>query len=181
MVLKEKFIEYIKNQNIIFIGTIDVKDIVINRSVRKYCMENKCGQYGNNFMCPPCVGSVEDFKEKLKNYDSCIVVLKNKKITNKINREEYYEASEELHQILLNIEYKAKSLGYEKALALIAGNCRLCKPCKKVLGEKFCPYPERARPSSESLGIDVIETLNKLGVKLEFRDDEVTWVGMMLK
>lgn len=176
----EKLISYIEGEKVVYIGKISANEIIIDERVREYCVENKCGQYNKNFMCPPEVGEVKDFRKKLKKFDHCILVLKREKISNKEDREEYFRPARELHNILLNIEKKGKELGFENSFALIAGNCKLCNPCKKLLGYKKCPYPEVSRPSSESLGIDVIKTVSQIGVEIEFKDTEVSWVGMVI-
>lgn len=176
----EKLVEYIRNKDIIYLGKILTNNIIIDEKVREYCKDNKCGQYNKNFMCPPDIGEIKDFKNKLKKFNYCIVVLIKQKILNKEDREEYFRPARKLHKILLEIEKKGKDLGFENALALIAGNCKLCNPCKKVLGYRECPYPEYSRPSSESLGIDVINTVAKMGLEIEFKDTEVTWVGMII-
>jgi predicted metal-binding protein len=178
---KEKLLlNRICEKNVAFLGKMKPEELVIEEKVREYCMQNKCGQYGRNFMCPPKVGSVESNRKKILDFDSCLVLIKKHKLINPENREEFYIPAKELHKILLEIENEAKELGYNKATSLIAGNCRMCKPCKIVFGEKNCPYPEKSRPSAEALGINVIETIKKLGLHLEFKKDEVTWVGIIL-
>lgn len=177
---KGKLLDRICKKDVIFVGEMKPEELVIEEKVREYCMQNKCGQYDRNFMCPPRVGSVESNREKILNFDSCLVLIKKYKLINPENREKFYIPAEELHKILLEIENEAKELGYNKATSLIAGNCRICNPCKVVFGEKNCPYPEKSRSSAESLGINVIETIKKLGLNLEFKNDEVTWVGIIL-
>jgi len=46
----------------------------------------------------------------------------------------------------------------------MAGPCRLCKTCN-VKGR--CRFPEMARPSMESCGIDVYATARNSGIKLD--------------
>ena len=41
-------------------ASIDVKDIVFNADFRKSCKENKCGNYGRNYTCPPYAGTAEE-------------------------------------------------------------------------------------------------------------------------
>ena len=171
---------FIKEQKLIYIDTINTSRLIIDDKVRNYCIENKCGQYGNNFMCPPYIGEVTDFRNKLKEYKASIIVLEKERILNPINREEVYRAADRLNNKLLEIETKAKELGYKNCKVLFAGNCRFCLPCKIQLGYTKCPYPNKGRPSSEGLGIDVIKTLDKIGINLEFKEHEVTWVGMIL-
>jgi predicted metal-binding protein len=50
--------------------------------------------------------------------------------------------------------------GYYKAFSLVGEACALCKEC--AFPEE-CRFPAERRPSLESLSIDVIGTLKKLG------------------
>ena len=43
----------------------DVIKLIPTDWVRAFCFQNKCGNYGNNYMCPPLVGSLEELKLKL--------------------------------------------------------------------------------------------------------------------
>lgn len=176
---KEKLIQFIKNEDVFLIKEINPKDIVIDEKIRGYCEKNRCGNYGNNFMCPPAIGSVNDFMQKMENYNICFIIgIKDKNVN--LKSEEVYKSKNKLNRILLEIEQEAGRLGFFNAKVLIAGNCNICNPCKKALGYKSCPYPKMSRPSPEALGVDVFKTLEDIGYKLEFKDDEVTWIGMLL-
>ncbi|MHC1591265.1 MAG: DUF2284 domain-containing protein, partial [Candidatus Helarchaeales archaeon] len=44
-----------------------------------------------------------------------------------------------------------------------------------------CRHPKEARASMEGMGISVVETLEKVGLTVEFPPKEyLTWVGMIL-
>ncbi len=176
----DKLLDCIKTKNVELKGIIKPSDLVIDEKVIKYCKENKCGQYGRNFMCPPNNIGLNIFKKSLEDYSYCIILLYEQEISKSKDKEEFYRAADALNHILLDIEKEFKSQGYNKTMALFAGNCRNCKPCKINEGYKKCPYPEKSRPSSESLGVDVIKPLENMGISIEFRQDKVTWVGMIL-
>lgn len=154
--------------------------IIIDEKVRDYCIENKCGKYGKNFMCPPYVGSVYDFKEEISNYNYGIIAVIKDKIKDLEEGKNYYKSAEILHRILLETEGKCKELNLNNTKTLIGGNCRICKLCAAALGEEKCRYPKIARPSLEAVGIDVINTCKKVGINIQFKKDEVMWVGMVL-
>jgi predicted metal-binding protein len=42
--------------------------------IRELCFANKCGNYGNNYMCPPHIGSLEEIKARLKKFH-CGILL----------------------------------------------------------------------------------------------------------
>ncbi|WP_054871434.1 DUF2284 domain-containing protein [Caloranaerobacter sp. TR13] len=157
-----------------------INEIEITQTVRNYCIQNKCEQYGANYMCPPYVGGIEEFKKKLKTYNVGFIVIVKDNVNDPNDMKEFYKPAYKLHEIMLELEEEVKKLGFENSYALIGGNCKLCKVCNAKLGIKKCNYPNKARPSLEAMGIDVINTCKKIGINIEFRKDEVTWVGLLL-
>jgi predicted metal-binding protein len=168
------------NNDVALVKVINPNQLIVTQKVRDYCIENKCGKYNKNFMCPPYTGDINSFKERLKNYRKGIIIGVKDKILKDDRKEKAYESADKLHKIMLDAELMAKKLGFDNGTALIGGNCRICRVCAVELGLKNCLYPEKARPSLEAMGIDVIETLRNIGITLEFRQDEVTWIGLLL-
>jgi len=64
-------------------------------------------------------------------------------------------------------------------MGMIGGNCELCETCKAVTKEP-CPYPVKARMSLESIAVDVMALLKRLGLESEFRTDRIKWTGCLL-
>ncbi|QEK11024.1 DUF2284 domain-containing protein [Crassaminicella thermophila] len=171
---------YINTKNIDFMQEISPKELLVSQKVRDACIKNKCGQYNNNFMCPPYVGEIEDFLKKLEGYTKGFLIFVKDKIDDPSDLNQFYKSATILHEIMLDIEKKGKELGFHKAFALIGGNCRLCDVCNAKLGKDNCINPKMARPSLEAVGIDVIHTCSQKGITIEFRKDEVIWVGLLL-
>jgi predicted metal-binding protein len=38
------------------------------------CEQNKCGQYGKNWTCPPAVQSVDAFRREMASYDTGLIL-----------------------------------------------------------------------------------------------------------
>lgn len=175
-----KLKKFAYNKGISRAEEINIKDIIISEKVREACIANKCGKYGQNLMCPPYVGEIDDFRKELKEFRVGILFLITDTINNPENINEFYESAIKLHKIMLEIEAKSTELGYKKKKTLIGGNCKLCSPCNAELGKKRCEYPDKARPSLEAVGISVINTCKTKGIDIKFKKDEVTWVGLLM-
>lgn len=161
------------------IHNIDPKEIVFDDSIRGYCKENKCGRYDNNFMCPPIIGSVENYKKIIKSYNKGYLVL-IKDIIEDSNAYKYYNSQRKLHEIVLGIEKNLINEGHIEPLGFIAGECRICRPCKKEEGYDRCIHPNRARTSLEAIGVNVVETVEKKGIEIVFGTNKITWIGVVL-
>jgi predicted metal-binding protein len=161
---------------------IHSRDIVVDERVRFQCSYSGCRDYGRKLMCPPHTPGVDEFKKILSSYYMAVLVQLEGAIVNKDNWEpETDRWALQLHDIIYKLEKKAFSLGFPFAAGLIGGSCKLCKDCP---GENDtnakCLHREKARPSMEAMGIDVLSTCKNTGIKVEFSPTKVIWAGMVL-
>ena len=146
--------------------------------IRELCFENKCGKFKNHYMCPPYVGSMESIEAKLREFRKGILFQYEKPLDVANDATGLVRSKLEFHEIILEIEYLARE-SISHALGFIGGSCELCDVCKASLKEP-CPHPTRARMSLESIAVDVISLLDRLGLDSEFRPDRIKWTGCIL-
>ena len=60
--------EYSEKLGIDVCVELDPAALIPEERIRTYCEENKCGNYGKNYTCPPNAGSLDEIRERLKNY-----------------------------------------------------------------------------------------------------------------
>ena len=130
------------------LGTKDAKvvstrDVFTSAWVRRKCQYG-CGAYGQYLTCPPYSPSSEETRKVLDSYNTAILIHCDGE-------------SDDVGDIVVQLEREVFLSGYYKAFALGAGPCGLCSKCNL----KECKYPESARPSMEASGIDVFKTARK--------------------
>lgn len=54
-------------------GVVPVANIEFEPEFRKMCESNACGMYGKSWMCPPCVGPVDELIARAKGYRWALV------------------------------------------------------------------------------------------------------------
>lgn len=140
---------------------ISPKDLIFDEKVLLKCFD--CKNYGNKMNCPPNIPQLS-YKELVFSYKKGLLIcVKN----NFRNRKEFNQvrkiSSIKLLETLLDLEKMAFNQGNYFATSFMGGSCKLCDVCSVP-----CRYPEKARIPVEALGIDLVATLNKLGLKLEF-------------
>ncbi|MDD4569357.1 MAG: DUF2284 domain-containing protein [Tepidanaerobacteraceae bacterium] len=177
--LKEMALSF---EDVVQVKLIHTKVIVVDERVRYQCSYSGCRDYGRRVMCPPHTPSIEEFKKVLSRYYMALLVQLEGTIINKDNWErETDQWALRLHDIIYKLEKKAFSLGFYFAAGLIGGSCKLCQECP---GEKDsnakCLHRDKARPSMEAMGIDVLSTCKNLGMEVAFSPDKVIWTGMTL-
>ena len=158
---------------------IDPRQLVVDGGIRDLCAENKCGNYGRHYMCPPHIGSLASIHKRLRSFQRGVVLQWSKDMDVRRDRSSVAASMRVFHHKILKLEGDFSAAGLGAAWGTIGGECRLCVPCKAACGEP-CPYPDRARPSLESLGVDVLALLADLGLDNRFHPDRITWTGSLL-
>jgi len=157
----------------------DLDVLVPEERIRAFCLENKCGNYGHNYMCPPYVGSVEEIRIKLKKFKRGVLLQYAKSLDIRGDREGVRQTKVDFHHKIIQIEEFLRKEGINQVWGMIGGSCELCDVCKAKMSEP-CPYPDKARTSLEAIAIDVLALLDKFGLDSKFHADKITWTGCVL-
>lgn len=153
--------------------------LVPEQRIRNYCLENKCGKYNTNYMCPPFVGSLAEIQARLTEYKRGLIFQYAEPVDVNNDRPGVRRSKMDFHKKVLKIEKFFDKQGIDDVWGMIGGNCELCKVCGVKLNEP-CRHPQKARPSLESLAIDVIALLDKFGLDSRFHPNMIMWTGCVL-
>jgi predicted metal-binding protein len=140
-------------------------DIIVAQWVRMKCTFG-CPNYGRNACCPPNMPTVAECREFFDEYDHALVLHFAKALEKPEDRGPW---SKQLNQALLRLEREVFMAGYPKAFLLFMDSCRLCDDCVGRRSE--CKQPKSARPSPESLAMDVFSTVRQCGYPIEVLSD----------
>jgi predicted metal-binding protein len=153
--------------------------MIPQENMRTFCIENKCGNYDNNYMCPPHIGTITDMKHRLEKYIHGILLQDTVKIADKDDHDYVRHTKLDFHHKVLQIEEFLKNKGTGELWSMIAGSCSLCDNCQAIVKQP-CTYPDKARMSMEAAGINVLDVLAQLGLDNKFYEDKVNWTGCIL-
>ena len=153
--------------------------LVPEERIRGFCFENKCDNYGHNYMCPPYVGSLEEIRDRLRKFQRGLLLQYSTDIDVRSNREGVIQTKIDFHNKILQMEEFLGNRGINPLWGMIGGNCGLCDICKARSNEP-CLYPDKARTSLEAIAVDVVGLLDKFGLDSEFHADKITWTGCIL-
>lgn len=166
------------SHNLIDLTEFDPLLLLPEDNIRKYCYENICGNYGNHWMCPPLIGSIGDIKVKLASYNKAILIRYMEEIDVKLDKKQIKRSKINFHKKILEIENFFNQKGID-AWGLVGGSCSFCIECKAITNRP-CKHPHKARPSLESLGINVQKLLENFGLDNKFYSDKIIWTGCIL-
>ena len=67
---KEKIERLAQDAGFTNMGVIPADHLVFDPSLRKYCEDNLCGNFGKNLSCPPACGTPEEMKTRTEAYET---------------------------------------------------------------------------------------------------------------
>ncbi len=164
------------------VAPVPTHNIVVDPRVNFKCQVPLCKYYGRSHICPPLVMSAEEFSKVLSRYRFGVLVqVSLPALDQDTDREKAaQEQVKKLNGIVAKLERDAFLFGYRFAAGLGGGPCPLCEECSAIEGED-CRFPFQARPSMESLGIDVIKTAENAGMPIDLPPkDTYLWTGLLL-
>lgn len=156
---------------------IDSSEIPFSEEVVKYCEMNSCGMYGKLWTCPPGVGKLKDNERKIKSYPKALVISFRYDIEDCFDSEGMAQAGKNAKKQFSDIVGKMKSDG-EDILPLGCEGCGLCEKC--TYPDSPCRFPEKAIPSVEAVGIDVVSLTKNIGMKYNNGKNTVTYFCIIL-
>lgn len=172
-------------QNLGFDTTCPIltRNIILDERVRMQCQINLCGNYNKNLMCPPFLPALSATRQLIGSYTFALLLQLKRHLSQDEHEEMravFHSTALKFNQMLVDLERKAFASGFHLALALGAGECKLCESCVINDGENQCRKPGAPRPSMEGMGIDVIHTFSNAGLPLDFQEGDLTVAGLLL-
>lgn len=136
-------------------------EIVVAQWVYLKCRYG-CNRYNTNWCCPPATPGPEMVRAFLREYSLALLLVSSQSCPEFYLDNAYKRAKQvRCWKGTVSLERLLFLEGYHKAFGLVGETCALCKECAYP-GD--CRFPQEKRPAVESFGIDVIGTLQNIGV-----------------
>jgi len=144
--------------------------------LRELCNPEGCPNHGNNWVCPPGCGSLEECAEKVSKFDKGILLQSASKLGSNSTDEDYKTLSRQ-HNLRLQAFLEVHCSGFGDILALTSGGCIFCEACAFP---KPCVKPNIRMNSLSAYGIDVGRLCEVAGMDYSFVPDRVYFVALVL-
>jgi len=169
-----------RKHDITGIFPIGTDKIVVAEWVNLKCRYG-CARYNTSWCCPPATPDPERTRRILSEYSTALLLVGSKSHSNfSINNAKKRNVQVRCWKGTIVMERRLFLEGYYKAFSLVGECCALCKKCTYP---QDCRFPQEKRPSVESLSIDVIGTLQKLGLNSHVavnKADTFNYYGVIL-
>ena len=151
--------------------------IVFDPSFRPYCGENRCGQYGANYSCPPECGSPEEMRERILAFDRAMVLRSTWDIDGYQDYETIRKAKRSHNETMLRL---CDGLRSEGTACLMGGasQCILCEKCTLPAGEP-CRFPEKRFSCLSAYCIHVAKLAEAAGMDFSWSDRKMSLYGLI--
>lgn len=154
----------------------DPKDLEFSERVRWIC-QSECPRYGTTWACPPGVGSVAECREKCLSYSECLLISSIAEVEDIANIDETLATRPEHEALTEQVAALLREQGVQPYI-LSTQACAICTRCA-ILDNQPCRHPDKMHPCVESHGINVVPTLERLGLDFQFGSNVVTWISLL--
>ena len=173
---REKLEQQLAELPLYVYADVDPKSLEFSERIRYIC-QAECPMYNKTWACPPAVGTVDQCHCKCLSYQNCLLIGTISQVEGEYCMEKSLATRPE-HEALTNqIRQFFRDQGIEPYI-LSTEACAVCERCAWLDGQP-CRYPERMHPCLESHGINIIPTLESLGLEFNFAADVITWYSLL--
>ena len=155
---------------------ISPESLEFSDRVRWVC-EHECPMYGKTWACPPGVGTVEHCRAVCRRYVNCLMISTVAEISDIGNMEECLATRPGHETVTDQVRDILRGTGAEPYV-LSTQACAICERCAYLDG-KPCRFPEKMHPCLESHGINLIPTLEQVGLEYQFGGNVITWFSLL--
>ena len=147
------------------------------QEVRDMCIANTCRRYNSCWAGPPACGTPEECMERLRRYDTVLLVQNVGQLEDSLDFEGIQETRQHFEDALRALLPQMRER-YPDVLPLGAGCCSLCKDC--TYPDAPCRFPEKAIASMEAYGLLVNEVCTDGGLKYNYGPNTLAFTGCFL-
>lgn len=159
-------------------AVIPAASVPTNPDFRRYCAENRCGQYGTNYSCPPVCGTPEQMRERIEGGQQ-VLVLKGVWPIDGYQDVAGMLAGKRSHNMaMLRLKKRMEEAGWSCEMA--GGSCCcLCDKCTMPLG-KPCVHPELRFSCLSAYCVDVEKLAQRCGMAFSWDTRQMLSFGMLI-
>ncbi len=173
---KELLLQRLAELPLYFYDFIDPKSLEFSERIRWIC-QHDCQMYGKSWACPPAVGEVSACEKHCQAFDKCLLIGTITEVDDIANIQQTLSTRGPHEELTAQVAGFMKEQGTVPYI-LSTEACAICERCAILDGEP-CRFPEKMHPCVESQGINLIPTLENLGLPFLYGENVVTWYSLL--
>jgi len=156
---------------------INTKKLQFYPEIRRICEDNLCRNYGTSWACPPAVGTIEECKSRVRQYEKMLLFSAKYDLMDSFDIEGMQNGMRAFKDSVDVFDEKLREI-LPDYLLLSNEGCGRCERC--TYPEAPCRFPERLHHSIEGYGFNVYELAQAAGLKYNNGENTVTFFGGLL-
>jgi len=158
-------------------GYAPASELQVREEVRNMCASNMCHMYDRNWACPPAVGPIEKFRDKIASLSTAIVFESVAEMEDEFDIDVMMD-TEELHKERFEELVKDVRPLAPDALLLGAGTCTICDEC--AYPDEPCRFPDRQAVSMEAAGLVVSDVCKSAGIPYNHGPNFIAYISCIV-
>ena len=158
-------------------GYINIKNLNYNPEVRKICEGNLCRGYAASWACPPAVGTLEECKERVSQFDKMLLFSKRYELEDSFDFEGMNNGLLDFKKTVEIFNHHLQPVLTDYLLLANEG-CGRCKKC--TYPDSPCRFPHLLYHSLEGYGFIVSDLAKEAGIRYNNGSNTVTYFGALL-
>ena len=148
----EELAETAKECGFTHYAKLNVSTLEFLQEIRDMCNPKQCKNYNRSWSCPPACASLEEMRERVKNFSGGILVQTVGDLEDSMDWDGIMEAGARHKE---NFRKMREELGakYPSLMAMGAGECKICETC--TYPGQPCRFPDKMEVSMEACGLFV--------------------------
>lgn len=151
-------------------------ELVFTPRVRTIC-RTECPMYAKTWACPPAVGTLEECKGRMAQFDEGLLIATITEVSDISNIQQTLQTRAPHEQITRQVLEVVRQQA-EHTLTLSTEACAHCEQCTYPFAP--CRFPERMFPCVESHCILVTDLADRHGIDYMASGNTVTWFSLIM-
>jgi len=156
---------------------LDISTLEFLQEIRDMCNPGQCRNYNKSWSCPPACASLEEMRERVKNYKTGILVQTVGDLEDSMDWDGIMEAGAQ-HKENFGKMRKDLNKKHPKLLAMGAGECKICEAC--TYPDNPCRHPEKMEVSMEASGLFVSKVCTDNNLKYNYGQEKIAFTSCFL-
>lgn len=152
-------------------------EIPVDAKYRAFCEENRCGNYGANYACPPDCGTPEEMHHRLLTADQALVLQSVRDIPG-YGTPEVLTARSQHTAAIRRFMTDLRRLGYD-VFGVGYGGCSLCDPCRRKQNQP-CAFPDLCMSCLSAYCVDAALLAERCGLAFDWNPRKLYLFGMIV-
>jgi len=158
-------------------GYIPTDAITFYPEIRSICQGNTCRSYGTSWACPPAVGTLEECRQRVLQYDTMLLFSQKYTLEDAFDLESMVAGLHDFKKTVDRFQQNIAGL-LPKFLLLSNEGCGRCDIC--TYPDSPCRFPQLLHHSLEGYGLIVSELAQAAKIRYNNGPNTVTYFGALL-